>query len=332
MSYSLHYFIRKTSTRYQLTQLAGNAGLHADISWVYLMEDIENTDFLRGGELVITTGMSIHSEQTLLAFAASLKRKQACGLLLNVGHYITKIPLSLISYCDENSLPLFTMPWKIHIADLMEQYCNEITIQRNIRSQIESAFEKLLFSSPADESALALLARYGCQTGDTYHITASREPIPSATHSLPMNDLYYGIFFPGEFSDTPYPFSYGITVCNDLSSLYTAHRQAYEAYLVTSSLIALSMPLLRPLLSYDKKHHTDYFSLLRLYLEHGKSVQAAAKVVYTHRNTVNYRIGKIKELLAADFDSLAQCCEYELAFHIYDVLSATAPEVWENLS
>ena len=54
MSYSLHYFIRKTSTRYQLTQLAGNAGLHADISWVYLMEDIENTDFLRGGELVIT--------------------------------------------------------------------------------------------------------------------------------------------------------------------------------------------------------------------------------------------------------------------------------------
>ena len=114
MSYSLHYFIRKTSTRYQLTQLAGNAGLHADISWVYLMEDIENTDFLRGGELVITTGMSIHSEQTLLAFAASLKRKQACGLLLNVGHYITKIPLSLISYCDENSLPLFTMPWKIH--------------------------------------------------------------------------------------------------------------------------------------------------------------------------------------------------------------------------
>ena len=357
MSYSLHYFIRKTSTRYQLTQLAGNAGLHADISWVYLMEDIENTDFLRGGELVITTGMSIHSEQTLLAFAASLKRKQACGLLLNVGHYITKIPLSLISYCDENSLPLFTMPWKIHIADLMEQYCNEITIQRNIRSQIESAFEKLLFSSPADESALALLARYGCQTGDTYHITASRDSIPSATHSLPMNDLYYGIFFPGEFSDTPHPFSYGITVCNDLCSLYTAHRQAYEAYLVsriknqpvvsyeeiglyrtvfsipdTSSLIALSMPLLRPLLSYDKKHHTDYFSLLRLYLEHGKSVQAAAKVVYTHRNTVNYRIGKIKELLAADFDSLAQCCEYELAFHIYDVLSATAPEVWENLS
>ena len=209
----------------------------------------------------------------------------------------------------------------------MEQYCNEITIQRNIRSQIESAFEKLLFSSHADESALALLARYGCQTGDTYHITASRDPIPSATHSLPMNDLYYGIFFPGEFSDTPHPFSYGITVCNDLCSLYTAHRQAYEAYLVsriknqpvvsyeeiglyrtvfsipdTSSLIALSMPLLRPLLSYDKKHHTDYFSLLRLYLEHGKSVQAAAKVVYTHRNTVNYRIGKIKELLAADFD------------------------------
>lgn len=356
MSYSLHYFIRKTSTRYQLTQLAGKAGLSADISWVYLMEDIENTDFLRGGELVITTGMLIHSEKALLSFAKSLKKKQACGLLLNVGHYITKIPPTLVSYCDEHSLPLFTMPWEIHIADLMEQYCNEITIQRNIRSQIESAFEKLLFSTPADESALALLARYGCHSGDTFHITASRDPIPSATHSLPMNDLYYGIFFPGEFLDKTYPFSYGITSCSDLSALYTAHRQAYEAYLVsrikkqpvvsyeeiglyrvvfsisdTNSLLALSMPFLHPLLSYDQKHHTDYFSLLRLYLEHGKSVQAAANAIYTHRNTVNYRIGKIKELLAADFDSLAQCCEYELAFHIYDVLSVTAPEVWENL-
>ena len=226
MSYSLHYFIRKTSTRYQLTQLAGKAGLSADISWVYLMEDIENTDFLRGGELVITTGMSIHSEKALLSFAKSLKKKQACGLLLNVGHYITEVPPTLVSYCDEHSLPLFTMPWAIHIADLMEQYCNEITIQRNIRSQIESAFEKLLFSTPADESALALLARYSCQTGDTFHITASREPIPSATHSLPMNDLYYGIFFPGEFSNKTYPFSYGITACSDLSALYTAHRQA----------------------------------------------------------------------------------------------------------
>lgn len=68
---------------------------------------------------------------------------------------------------------------------------------------------KAAFSTPADESALALLARYGCQTGDTFHITASREPIPSATHSLPMNDLYYGIFFPGEFSNKTYPFPTG---------------------------------------------------------------------------------------------------------------------------
>ena len=116
MSYSLHYFIRKTSTRYQLTQLAGNAGLHADISWVYLMEDIENTDFLRGGELVITTGMSIHSEQTLLAFAASLKRNRpadSCSMsdiisrksLCRSSPTVTKIPCRFLRCRGKFTLP-----------------------------------------------------------------------------------------------------------------------------------------------------------------------------------------------------------------------------------
>lgn len=351
MAYSLHYFIRKTTSRYHLTQLAGADGLQADISWVYLMEDIENTDFLRGGELVITTGMSIHSEESLLAFAKALKQKQACGLLLNVGHYINAVPDSLVTYCEKMSFPLFTMPWEIHIADLMEQYCNEITIQRNIRSRIESAFEKLLFSTPAEERAIALLSRYGYASDDIFHITASDRPLAAASHSLQMNGLYYGIFLPGEFSEHFASVPCGVTTCDTLSSLFTAHRQAYEAYLVncikkqpflfykdiglyrtvfaisdTHALTALCAPLLRPLLIYDQEHHTDYFSLLRLYLEYGKSVQAAADAVYTHRNTINYRIGKIKELLKTDFDSLKLCCEFELAYHIYDVLSITAPE------
>lgn len=46
---------------YKLQLIAGKEGLSQSVLWVYLAEDM-NEDFLRGGELVITTGMFIHQD------------------------------------------------------------------------------------------------------------------------------------------------------------------------------------------------------------------------------------------------------------------------------
>ena len=43
------------NNKFALTLYAGEKGLHNILTWVYLMEDIDNTDFLRGDELIITT-------------------------------------------------------------------------------------------------------------------------------------------------------------------------------------------------------------------------------------------------------------------------------------
>lgn len=54
------------------------------------------------------------------------------------------------------------------------------------------------------------------------------------------------------------------------------------------------------LAEHDRKNGTDYVDTLRLYLEHDSSIAEVAKATFVHRNTVNYKIKKIKELLGCE--------------------------------
>lgn len=348
MAYPLNYFYKKTKGKYRLSLLSGETGLSSLISWVYLMEDIQNTDFLRGGELVITTGMSIRSDDELLSFAKELHAHHACGLILNTGHYIKEVPDILIRYCESVQMPLFTMPWEIHIADIMENYCNEIMIQKHVDSQIQEAFEKALFHPDEEEKYIQTLYRYGYTDNTNYRILASYQPLKMNGLAFFHNEVNYYVFPQNEpvpeTSDVPI----GLSLVTRIGDLAIGRKHAYQALLVgnisgrlitdynkiglyqtvfaipdKTTLRSLSMPLLQPLLDYDKEHGTDYMGLTRLYLELDGSVQKVAERTFTHRNTVNYRIGKIKKLLDTDFSSLEECCRYQIAFYIYDVLSVT---------
>lgn len=54
---------------------------------------------------------------------------------------------------------------------------------------------------------------------------------------------------------------------------------------------------------YDSVNNTQYLSTLYLYLKADKSVNAAAKALFVHRNTIVYRINRIKELFNINFDN-----------------------------
>lgn len=57
---------------------------------------------------------------------------------------------------------------------------------------------------------------------------------------------------------------------------------------------------LGPVKEYDQKNNTDYIDTLRLYLENDSSITAVAALTFVHRNTVNYKIKKIKEILECE--------------------------------
>jgi len=58
-----------------------------------------------------------------------------------------------------------------------------------------------------------------------------------------------------------------------------------------------SAEILGPLIAYDKKHGADFVHTLEVYLECGESVRLASEKMYIHRNTIAYRMQRIRELL-----------------------------------
>ena len=71
--------------QYRLRLIAGADGLSSSVSWLYYTEDIGNISFLRGKELVITTGMMIRSDPDwLYKLIEELAFSSCSGLIINI--------------------------------------------------------------------------------------------------------------------------------------------------------------------------------------------------------------------------------------------------------
>ncbi len=68
---------------------------------------------------------------------------------------------------------------------------------------------------------------------------------------------------------------------------------------------------------YDRRYHAGYVETLQSYLKHNGSIQAVAAELYTHRNTVLYRIGNIRKILGNELKTagretaLSDCILYQ---------------------
>lgn len=73
---------------------------------------------------------------------------------------------------------------------------------------------------------------------------------------------------------------------------------------------------LGPLLDYDEEHHTDYLHILEVYFEHDCSIIHAAAALYCHKNTLTYKLNKIKDILDYDILTNENRTNIMLSFYI----------------
>lgn len=77
--------------------------------------------------------------------------------------------------------------------------------------------------------------------------------------------------------------------------------------------------LLDPLINYDQKHNGELEKTLYYYLIYDGNQQLMAKNLYMHRNTISYRLTKIKELIQCDLLSFEEKLPYMLAYYIKEM-------------
>ena len=75
----------------------------------------------------------------------------------------------------------------------------------------------------------------------------------------------------------------------------------------------MSVRQLLPLIEYDRKHNSEYVLTLENYLLCGGSIQAAADAMFTHKNTILYRMGNIRRILGTDLETQEDRMKYQIA-------------------
>lgn len=160
MALLLNDLYEETKNKYHLTLLAGEAGLSHLMNWVYISEDLNTSSFLRGGELVITTGVSSSSTAGwLYDFIRNMIARETCGVILNTGKYLRQEDVTdeLLTLCQEHSFPLFTMPWEVHIYDITRDYYNRIFLDTQTDTSLSRAFQSVIHHDSDYGKSISLL-------------------------------------------------------------------------------------------------------------------------------------------------------------------------------
>lgn len=102
--------------------IAGETGMDNEITSVNVMEVPDIVDWVRPGELLLTTAYSladnVEAFNTLLPL---LKDHGVCGMGIKVKRYIDELPASVIQTANELAFPVIKIPQDVSYGDLMKK-------------------------------------------------------------------------------------------------------------------------------------------------------------------------------------------------------------------
>lgn len=84
--------------------------------------------------------------------------------------------------------------------------------------------------------------------------------------------------------------------------------------------------MLEPLKAYDRKHNSMLCTTLKVYLQKGCNMKAAAAALYTHYNTITYRLDRIGQILELDVGDVETQFALRLALKLDGMRETTSEE------
>jgi purine catabolism regulator len=107
---------------------AGSGGIHNVTSGVTIMEAPDIADWLKGGELLLTSLYSIKSftEKEQKKLIVQLAQKGICGLVIKIRKIEEEIPKIIIDAGNELNIPIIQLPREVPFVDVMYPVMEEL--------------------------------------------------------------------------------------------------------------------------------------------------------------------------------------------------------------
>jgi len=137
--------------------LAGQDSLDRAVHWVHPAELTDIAPLLRGGELVLTTGIALPEDPTALAsYASSLAGADAAGLLVELGRrWTSELPPALVEACRASGLPLVTLQHEVPFARIAQVLGERIVDARLAELQAVEHLHEVFTELTLDEAGPA---------------------------------------------------------------------------------------------------------------------------------------------------------------------------------
>ncbi|MGZ8820700.1 MAG: PucR family transcriptional regulator [Aeromicrobium sp.] len=117
--------------------LAGASGLGRRVRWVHSTELADIAPLLRGGDLLLSTGIALpETAESLAECAEGLGDSEAAGLVIELGRRWTSVPAALVDACERLSLPLIALTREVRFAAIAQ-----VVGERIVDEQLEELRE-----------------------------------------------------------------------------------------------------------------------------------------------------------------------------------------------
>jgi purine catabolism regulator len=151
-----------------LKLLAGSKSTSNPVRWVHITEVPDPTKWLKGGELLLTTGYGfVGSDDKQVAQLQRLIDNNISGLGFGTGFSFDKVPPTLIKVAEEYSFPLFEVPYHVPFIAITEAVASKIVneqyslLQRSLA--VHEKLTKIVLEEKGLEAILSTLsALVGC--------------------------------------------------------------------------------------------------------------------------------------------------------------------------
>lgn len=154
----------------KITLISGNQGLKRTVRWVHITENKEICSFLKGEEIVLITGVALNKDNDLISLVKTVVQSGASGVILNLGPYIQSVDPEIIQLCEDKQIPLFTAPWDVYMAEIIQKFCLIITLEDKREVELSAAIKNAILFPKQKELYMTYLHNYYVDINGDYTV------------------------------------------------------------------------------------------------------------------------------------------------------------------
>ncbi|WP_434630703.1 PucR family transcriptional regulator [Thermoanaerobacterium thermosaccharolyticum] len=374
--------------------VAGHKGLNRIVNYVDILEVPDMLGWLKGEELILTTGYAIKDNPDMQEkLISELAKINAAGIVIKINRFWDKIPEIMIKKANELSFPIIQIPPDVPYIDITNPLLKEILLKQNEEKFMNKILKEILCNNIDDKTFIkrklkSLSSNFDINT-PIIMLVASYDDIQNLKKVVKIEELQYkkSILF-GEIS------SHFVIICNvddslsetnelekeveellfysnsstnkeidnniicvvsrvikDFSTLQKEYLRLHNAinaieimkeigelpiknklwyfydeivhyvflYTVSTGDIVTDFIdyVLTPFKKIPEKDRELLMHTLYEYIRNGGNISKTSRDCFLHRNTLIYRMNKLKKILNTSFNSPDEMFKYYLAIIFY---------------